>query len=191
MSDLNQQGTEIRMTTESEIIKGCQAHKASAQEKLYALYSRRMMAICLRYTNSRFEAEDIFHEAFLKVFRNINAWQGGSFEGWMRRIFVNTAINHYHQNKKYFDHVDSAHAENSLSASDNVISTLATQELLGLINGMPDGYKLIFNLHVVEGYSHTEIAELLSIAEGSSKSQLSKAKAHLKKLIENRLISAA
>ncbi|HEX6226214.1 MAG TPA: sigma-70 family RNA polymerase sigma factor [Chryseolinea sp.] len=177
--------------TEIEIIKGCLKQNASAQEKLYALYSRRMMAICIRYTKSRFEAEDIFHEAFVKVFKNIGSWQGGSFEGWMRRIFVNTAINHYHQNKKYFDHVDASYADYTPASNDNIISTLATQELLELVNQMPDGYKVIFNLHVVEGYSHPEIAELLNIAEGSSKSQLSKGKAYLKKLIENRLISAA
>lgn len=177
--------------TEIEIIQGCLKNKASAQEKLYALYSRRMMAVCLRYTRSRFEAEDIFHEAFVKVFANIHTWKGGSFEGWMRRIFVNTAINHYHQNKKYFDHVDSTYAETLMSTDDNVISTMSTQELLNLINDMPDGYKLIFNLYVVEGYTHTEIAEMLNIAEGTSKSQLSKAKEYLKKLVEDRLIHAA
>jgi RNA polymerase sigma factor (sigma-70 family) len=177
--------------TESEIIQGCLENKASAQEKLYALYSCRMMAICLRYTRSRFEAEDVFHEAFVKVFKNIHTWQGGSFEGWMRRIFVNTSINHYHQNRKFMDHVDPAYAENMLASSDNAIANLANQELLELIDRMPDGYRLVFNLHVVEGYNHGEIAEMLNIAEGSSKSQLSKAKAHLKKLIEERLISAA
>lgn len=177
--------------TENEIIQGCIDNKASAQEKLYSLYSRRMMAICLRYTRSRAEAEDIFHEAFVKVFKNIKTWQGGSFEGWMRRIFVNTAINHFHQNRKYFDHVDSSYAETMLSSAENVISQLSTKELLEVIDGLPEGYKLIFNLHVVEGYSHVEIAEMLNIAEGSSKSQLSKAKAHLKKLIEDRLTSAA
>lgn len=177
--------------TEAEIIEGCLKNNASAQEKLYALYSRRMMAICLRYTPSRFEAEDIFHEAFVKVFKNIHHWQGGSFEGWMRRIFVNTAINHFRQNRKYFDHVDSAFAEESLSSSDNVIAELSNQELLNTISRLPEGYKLVFNLYVVEGYNHSEIAGMLQIAEGSSKSQLSKAKACLKKLIANRLISAA
>lgn len=176
---------------EEEIIQGCIENKASAQEKLYTLYSRRMMAICLRYTRSRPEAEDIFHEAFIKVFKNIHTWQGGSFEGWMRRIFVNTAINHFHQNKKYFDHVDASYAESVLSTSENIISQLSNQELLEIIDRLPEGYKLIFNLHVVEGYNHSEIAEMLNIAEGSSKSQLSKAKAYLKKIIDDRLISAA
>jgi RNA polymerase sigma-70 factor (ECF subfamily) len=177
--------------TEEEIIRGCIENKGSAQEKLYSLYSRRMMAICLRYTRSRAEAEDIFHEAFIKVFKNIHTWQGGSFEGWMRRIFVNTAINHFHQNKKYFDHVDATYAESVLSTSENIISQLSNQELLEIIDRLPEGYKLIFNLHVVEGYNHNEIAAMLKIAEGSSKSQLSKAKAYLKKLIDDRLISAA
>ena len=107
----------------------------------------------------------------------------------MRRIFVNTAINHYHQNKKYFDHVDPAHAENMMTSNENVIAQLSNQELLELINKLPDGYKLIFNLHVVEGYNHGEIAAMLNIAEGSSKSQLFKAKTYLKKLIEDNLIS--
>jgi RNA polymerase sigma-70 factor (ECF subfamily) len=177
--------------TEKEIIQGCLENKASAQEKLYELYSRRMMAVCLRYTRSRVEAEDVFHEAFVKVFKNIHTWQGGSFEGWMRRIFVNTSINHYHQNSKFFDHVDSSYAESTLSTPDNAIAMLSNQELLELIDRLPDGYKLVFNLYVVEGYNHLEIAEMLGIAEGSSKSQLSKAKAYLKKLIESRLISAA
>lgn len=177
--------------TESEIIQGCLANKASAQEKLYALFSRKMMAVCLRYTKSRAEAEDVFHEAFIKVYKNIHTWQGGSFEGWMRRIFVNTAINHYHQTRKFFDHVDAAYAENMVASSDNIIATLSNQELMELINSLPEGYKIVFNLHVVEGYNHSEIAEMLGIAEGSSKSQLSKAKAHLKKLIEARIISAA
>jgi len=177
--------------TESEIIQGCVENKASAQEKLYALYSRRMMAVCLRYTQSRVEAEDVFHEAFIKIFNKIHTWHGGSFEGWMRRIFVNTAINHYHQTKKYFDHVDASYAETMVASSDNIIAALSNQELLELIGSMPDGYRIVFNMHVIEGYNHNEIADMLGIAEGSSKSQLSKAKAYLKKLIEVRLISAA
>ena len=177
--------------TEAEIIQGCLDNNASAQSKLYDLYSRKMMAVCLRYTRSRHEAEDIFHEAFVKVFKNISTWKGGSFEGWMRRIFVNTAINHYHQNKKYFDHVDSTHAESLLSTADSAIEEMSNQDLLEMVNGLPEGYKLIFNLYVVEGYNHNEIANMLQIAQGSSKSQLSKAKAHLRKLINERLISAA
>ena len=179
------------MKTEKEIIEGCLANKASAQEALYNLYSRRMMSVCLRYTKSRFEAEDIFHEAFVKVFKNISSWQGGSFEGWVRRIFVNTAINHYHKNKKFFDHLDTSHSERVESLNEDVISHLSNLELLEIVNKLPDGYKLIFNLYVIEGYNHKEIANMLKIAEGTSKSQLAKSKAYLKKLLEDNLISTA
>nr|WP_262921685.1 sigma-70 family RNA polymerase sigma factor [Pontibacter ruber] len=163
--------------------------KASFQEKLYQLYSRRMMAVCVRYTRSRFEAEDIFHEAFVKVFRNISAYNGGSFEGWVRRIFVNTAINHYHKNRKYQDQLDYSSVEESVPADDDIISTISGQELLALINQLPEGYRLIFNLYVVEGFNHREIAEMLNIAEGTSKSQLAKAKSHLKKMLQKLSIS--
>ncbi|MFD2247473.1 RNA polymerase sigma factor [Pontibacter ruber] len=177
------------MYSEEEIIAGCQMEKASFQEKLYQLYSRRMMAVCVRYTRSRFEAEDIFHEAFVKVFRNISAYNGGSFEGWVRRIFVNTAINHYHKNRKYQDQLDYSSVEESVPADDDIISTISGQELLALINQLPEGYRLIFNLYVVEGFNHREIAEMLNIAEGTSKSQLAKAKSHLKKMLQKLSIS--
>lgn len=178
------------LKTEKEIIEGCIKGKASAQEELYKLYSRRMMAVCLRYTKSRFEAEDIFHEAFVKVFKSLNSWQGGSFEGWVRRIFVNTAINQYYKNKKYLNHLDTSHAEAFLPSADNVISELSNNELLELINKLPEGYRIIFNLYVIEGYNHKEIADMLKIAEGTSKSQLSKAKVYLKNLLENNQIFA-
>jgi RNA polymerase sigma factor (sigma-70 family) len=175
--------------TEEEIIAGCRQEKASFQEKLYELYSRRMMAVCMRYTKSRFEAEDIFHEAFVKVFKNINAFNGGSFEGWMRRIFVNTAINHYHKNQRYQEQMDYSTVEEIIPTNDDIISNISGQELVALINQLPEGYNLVFNLYVVEGYNHREIAEMLNIAEGTSKSQLAKAKSHLKKTLQKLSIS--
>ncbi|MFD2515562.1 RNA polymerase sigma factor [Pontibacter locisalis] len=177
------------MSSEEEIIEGCKKGKASSQEKLYQTYSGRMMAVCTRYTRSRFEAEDVFHEAFVKVFQNINAYNGGSFEGWMRRIFVNTAINHYHKNRKYLDQLDYSAVEEKTPTDEDIISSLSGQELLEVINQLPDGYKLIFNLYVVEGYNHREIAEMLNIAEGTSKSQLAKAKSHLKRKLQKLSIS--
>ena len=141
------------------------------------------MAVCVRYTNSRFEAEDIFHEAFVKVFKSINMYSGGSFEGWVRRIFVNTAINHYHKNKKYQEQLDYSTIEESAPSGEDIVSQINSQELLLLINQLPEGYRVIFNLYVIEGYNHREIAEMLNIAEGTSKSQLAKAKSHLKKTL--------
>jgi RNA polymerase sigma-70 factor (ECF subfamily) len=169
--------------SEQEIIEGCKKGKASFQEKLYQLYSRRMMAVCIRYTKSRFEAEDIFHEAFVKVFKNLNNYNGGSFEGWMRRIFVNTAINYYHKNRKYQEQLDYSTIEESSPSEEDIVSNLSGKELLLLIDQLPEGYKLVFNLYEVEGYTHREVGEMLGIAEGTSKSQLAKAKMHLKKIL--------
>nr|WP_262914628.1 RNA polymerase sigma factor [Pontibacter vulgaris] len=174
---------------EEEIIAGCRQGKASFQEKLYQLYSRRMMAVCVRYTQSRFEAEDIFHEAFVKVFKNIDTYSGGSFEGWVRRIFVNTAINHYHKNRRLQEQLDYSTIEEVTPTDEDIISTISGQELMELVNQLPEGYRLVFNLYVVEGYNHREIGEMLSIAEGTSKSQLAKAKAQLKKLLQKYSIS--
>jgi len=175
--------------TEAEILAGCRQGKAAFQEKLYELYSRRMMAVCVRYTRSRFEAEDIFHEAFVKVFKHLDTYSNGSFEGWMRRIFVNTAINHYHKNRKLQDQLDYSTVEEITPSEDDIISTISGQELLELVNQLPEGYKVVFNLYVVEGFNHREIGEMLNIAEGTSKSQLAKAKIHLKKLLQKYSIS--
>ncbi|MDJ1498714.1 sigma-70 family RNA polymerase sigma factor [Cytophagaceae bacterium DM2B3-1] len=177
------------MHSEQEIIAGCQQQKPAFQEKLYQLYSRKMMAVCMRYTRSRFEAEDIFHEAFVRVFANIHTYNGGSFEGWLRRIFVNTAINNYHKNRKYQDHLDYSLVEESSPAEDDIVSQISSQELLALINQLPEGYRLVFNLYVVEGFTHREIADMLQIAEGTSKSQLAKAKNYLKDLLHKYSIS--
>lgn len=179
------------MLSEEEIIAGCRQGKASAQEKLYQLYSRRMMVVCVRYTSSRFEAEDIFQEAFVKVFRHIDAYNGGSFEGWVRRIFVNTAINHYHKNRKYEEQLDYGSVEETTASTEDIISQISGQELQAIINQLPEGYKLVFNLYVVEGFNHREIAEALNIAEGTSKSQLAKAKGQLKKILLKQSLSEA
>ncbi|EMR00722.1 Sigma-24 [Cesiribacter andamanensis AMV16] len=179
-----------RALSEEELIAACRQGKASAQEKLYQLYSRRMMAVCVRYASSRFEAEDIFQEAFVKVFKNINSYSGeGSFEGWVRRIFVNTAITQYNRNRKFQKQVDYKAVEEQTPSTEDVISELSGKELLALIDQLPEGYKLVFNLSVIEGYTHPEIGEMLQITEGTSKSQLFKAKGYLKKLVLNHSIS--
>lgn len=171
------------MYSEQEIVAGCKQGKALFQEKLYQLYSRRMMAVCIRYTKSRFEAEDIFQEAFVKVFKHIHSYSGGSFEGWMRRIFVNTAINQYHKSRKYQEQLDYSTIEESSPSEEDIVSDISGKELLLLIDQLPEGYKLVFNLYEVEGYTHREISEMLGIAEGTSKSQLAKAKSYLKKIL--------
>jgi RNA polymerase sigma-70 factor (ECF subfamily) len=175
--------------SEEEIVEGCKKGKASFQEKLYQLYSRRMMAVCMRYTKSRFEAEDIFQEAFVKVFKNMEAYNGGSFEGWVRRIFVNTAINHYHKNRRYTEQADYRDIEESHPGEEDILSKINSSQLMVLINTLPEGYRMVFNLYVVEGFTHREIGEMLNISEGTSKSQLSKAKSQLRSILEKFSIS--
>lgn len=146
------------------------------------------MAVCTRYAYTSFEAEDIFQEAFVKVFKNLGSYQGkGSFEGWVRYIFINTAINHYNKNKKHYYQADAEDQQEVSSQEADAMSRLTHQEMLDLVQKLPDGYRMVFNLYVIEGYNHREIAEMLGINEGTSKSQLSKAKALLKKSILNLL----
>jgi RNA polymerase sigma-70 factor (ECF subfamily) len=168
---------------EEAIIEGCKRKEPKFQELLYQKYSARMMAVCTRYAKTRFEAEDVFHEAFVKVFQNIETYQQGSFEGWMTRIFVNTSINNFRRNQKHYNHEQHSEENDSGSADEVILSGISAKELMAVIAELPEGYRLVFNMYVVEGYTHKEIGEMLNIAEGTSKSQLAKAKAYLKKIL--------
>jgi RNA polymerase sigma factor (sigma-70 family) len=166
---------------EEAIIEGCKRGEPKFQELLYQKYSARMMAVCSRYAKTRFEAEDVFHEAFVKVFQHISTYQNGSFEGWMKRIFVNSSINNFRKNQKHYGHEQHSEELPDGDGDDPILSGISAQELMQVINELPEGYRLVFNMYVVEGYTHKEIGDLLGIAEGTSKSQLAKAKAVLKK----------
>jgi RNA polymerase sigma-70 factor (ECF subfamily) len=170
--------------TETEIIEGCKAGKPACQEALYRLYGKRMKGICLRYAKTDFEADDIFQDAFVAVFKNIHTFRDGAFSGWIRRIFVNAAINNFRKNQKHYNHQNSQDLEVSDDGQPNGLDELNAQELFALINELPEGYKLVFNLNVVEGYNHAEIGEMLGIAEATSRSQLARAKNMLKKKLE-------
>lgn len=172
------------MLTEQEIIEGCKQAKPACQEALYRLYGPRMKGICLRYAKTDFEAEDIFQEAFVNVFTNLHTFRDGTFSSWIRRIFVNAAINNYRRNKKHYDHQDSEGLEMNDTSQLSGMDELSTQELVTLINELPEGYRMVFNLHIVEGYNHKEIGEMLQIAEATSRSQLARAKGLLKKKLE-------
>ncbi|MCU0445913.1 MAG: sigma-70 family RNA polymerase sigma factor [Microscillaceae bacterium] len=171
---------------EQTIIQGCRAGKAKYQEMLYELYYGKMMSVCLRYARDREEARDILQEGYIKVFNGIANFKGdGSLEGWIRRIMVNTAINHYHKNKKYNLHSSIEEdfndpPENALY-DDKVIQEMNYEDLLKLIRTLPPAYQTVFNLYVLEGYNHKEIGELLNINEGTSKSNLAKARMKLQK----------
>lgn len=142
-----------------------------------------MYAVCLRYAGNAEEAEDILQEGFIKVFKKLDSYRGdGSFEGWVRRIFVNTAIEHFRR-KKYLQPVTEKE-ENTIEGSYlSVLDNLAERDILDLIQQLSPGYRTVFNMYVVEGYTHKEIGDIMGISEGTSKSQLSRAKIILQDLV--------
>ncbi|MFM1930870.1 MAG: hypothetical protein RL226_173 [Bacteroidota bacterium] len=170
------------MTDLRELIEGCKRQNAKHQYEMYQMFSRSLFAVSIRYTNCRQDAEDVLQEAFVKIFQNIHTYsQDRSFEGWIRRIVINTAITHYRKNLKhaYQDDVDSMW---SLKNDDEPFSTdFTSEELMNAIGTLPAGYKMVFNMYVVEGYKHQEIAEILGIDINTSKSQLSRAKKFLQR----------
>lgn len=175
------------MTNETDLIKGCIAGDRRMQEVLYQRFSPKMYAVCLRYANKAEDAQDILQDGFVKVFKNLHMYRGeGSFEGWIRRIFVNTAIEHYRRQVNLYP-VTEGH-ENVLEAKEvSVLDSLNVKDLMSIIQELSPGYKTVFNLYVIEGYSHKEIAEMIGISEGTSKSQLARAKGILQNIIRTRL----
>lgn len=167
----------------SKLLKGSLQNDRECQYKLYSLLSSKMYAVCLRYVKDREMAEDLLQEGFIKVFSNLEKYRGdGSFEGWVRKIFVNTAIEHYRKSTRMYPIVNLDHAVND----DNVIAfvdDLEVEDLMKMIHKLSPGYRTVFNLYVIEGYSHKEIAEMLNITEGTSKSQLARARYLLQDMI--------
>lgn len=168
-----------------EIIEGCLGKNASAQKKLYDYLSPRMMGVCMRYSNSVEEAEDILQDGFIKLFDKIETFGGiGSFEGWARRLFVNTALDALRKKKKYQFDQSIDDVSYMLNSNDYIEEGLAANDLLKILQTIPVGYRTVFNLYAIEGYSHKEIAEQLSITVSTSKSQYSRAKSLLRDIIE-------
>ncbi|MBN1767456.1 MAG: RNA polymerase sigma factor [Prolixibacteraceae bacterium] len=159
-----------------KIIADCKAGKKKAQASLYRYYAPKLFGVSLRYSHDRTEAEDILHEAFVRIFEKIGQYKGtGSFEGWMHRIVVNFALeNHRKKNRLYVVEDISTYDNNENSTINH--ETLNEQHLLQLIQQLPPRYKMVFNLYAIDGYSHKEIAEMLNISEGASKSNLSRAR---------------
>lgn len=188
-------GSNMLSAEDLQLIEGCKTGKRRFQNLLYQKYSRRMFAVCLRYSNDATEAEDILQDAFIKVFRNISTYSGsGSFEGWMKRIMINTSLSQYQKNKKKGISVDLEVVEPFLS-DDNpnedqtpLASSVSSDQLIGLIQKLPEGYKHVFSMYALDGFSHQEIADSLNISVNTSKSQLSKARKYLQKEIEKLIV---
>ncbi|HBH48936.1 MAG TPA: hypothetical protein DDX98_09860 [Bacteroidales bacterium] len=170
-----------------KVISDCKKNKRKAQVLLYNQYAPMLLSVCLRYVADKSEAEDVLQESFLKILNNIKEYTGkGHFEGWMKKIVVNTAITHFHREKKHYYHeeIDKVveNDENLFLSPDKQFDTAELQQLL---KKMPEGYRVIFNLYAIEGYKHREIAEYLKIDESTSKTQYLRAKKWLRKEMTN------
>lgn len=167
----------------NELLEGCKAGNRKMQEALYRQTAPKMLVVCMRYAKDTMEAEDVLQMGYVKVFQKINEYRGdGAFEGWIRKVMVNTAIESYRKNLRSMNVVPIEDAYDQPSTGFD-FSRLGMQDLLKVIQKLADGYRVVFNMYIIEGYSHKEIAETLGISKGASKSQLSRARAILKEEI--------
>ncbi len=172
----------------NEIIIDCQHNKRRAQQQLYELYAGKMFGVCMRYCKNSAEAEDCLQESFIKVFSKIDSFGfKGSFEGWVRRIVVNTVIENFRKKQPEYlvDEFPIAVAEEE--DEDVYVPVVNRDELMKIIQELPQKYRLVFNMYVIEGYSHKEIAEEMHISIGTSKSNLSRARQWIKQRIEEKV----
>ena len=169
--------------SDTDLVAGCVRGDRATQRELYNRFAGKMYGVCLRYAANAEEAEDILQEGFIKVFRKIASFRSeGSFEGWVRRIFVNTAIEHYRK-KTYLQPITESEETTLEAKYPSVLDNLAAKDIIQLVQQLSPGYRTVFNMYVIEGYSHKQIAEELGISEGTSKSQLSRAKQILQDLV--------
>ncbi len=170
-----------KSSSEHELIQACKKNNAKAQHMLYTKYAAMMLGLCNRYLNSRQDAEDVMMNGFMRIFNKISSFKGeGSFEGWMKRIMINEALGFIRKNKTMYLEVEIEKAD-KMPDLEVVGQALNTEDLLKMIKEMPAGYRTIFNLYALEGYSHKEIGDMLGISESTSKSQLSRARFYLQK----------
>jgi RNA polymerase sigma factor (sigma-70 family) len=177
------------MISDEQIIEGCLAGKRKAYSMLYKKYASVMLGICMRYCKSRDDAEDVLQEGFIKVFSGMGKYRHeGSFEGWIKRIMIHSAIDHYQQSLRRIylataDNPDDVQPAGDLPGHDPdppQLADIPKETLMGLIQGLPDGYRMVFNMYAIEGLSHRQIAESLGISENTSKTQLMKARRNLR-----------
>lgn len=171
--------------TDEQLIQACIQQHAASQKEVFIRYSSKMLGVCNRYARNTADAQDILQEAFIKVFNKMHQFKfEGSFEGWVRRIVVNTALKKYTLNRyKHEVNGYELKEQDETTIEPSAYSHLSQKEIIALINKLPEGYKLVFNLHVIEGYPHEEIATMLGIQPSTSRSQLVKARNMLQKQI--------
>ncbi|MDR2119310.1 MAG: sigma-70 family RNA polymerase sigma factor [Tannerella sp.] len=171
---------------ETQLIAGCLNGDRKAQRTLYDTYSRKMLGICMRYVNDREVARDLLQDGFVKVFNSLASFAGtGSLEAWMRTIFVNEALGYLRRTNVLHRYEDISTADGVQDDSESAISKMAVKELMDIIGKLPVGFRTVFNMYTVEGYSHREIAEALDITESTSRSQYVRARRWLQEQIKN------
>jgi RNA polymerase sigma factor (sigma-70 family) len=179
-----------QLMSEDQIIAGSLSGNRDCQRKLYEAYKVPMFRICLRYANDKMEAEDMLQDGFIRIFSDLQQFSGaGAFGGWIRRVMINACLMHIRKNKKFQDDVSLEVVADTQQTEEDIYSRLGAEMLTRLIRELPTGYRVVFNLFVVEGYTHQEIAEQLNINVNTSKSQLSKAKASLRRKLEFIIVS--
>ncbi len=172
-------------STDLELIEGCKKGDPRAQKALYERYRMMLFGVCLRYASCREEAEDFLQDGFVKIYQNLYQYQPiGSLGGWMRKVVVNVILQHLRRRRHLFTDVEIEDLADQYEAEDQIFSSFRARALMRMVQQLPDGYRTVFNLYVIEGFSHKEIAEQLGISEATSKSQLSRAKSTLRKMIE-------
>ena len=174
------------ISDEKQLIAGCKAGKPRAQKELFELYASAMMSVCVRYVTDRETAQDVLQDGFIKLYTKIDTYSGsGSFGGWVRRIFVTTSLEYLRQNDALKQSASIEEYSDSIITNDEtVLDKLSADDLMDCIANLPDGYRTVFNLYAIEGYSHTEIAEMLEINESTSRSQLMRARKMLQKNVQ-------
>lgn len=171
--------------TDEELVTGCIAKNQAAQRLLFDRFSRKMMGVCLRYANRSEEAEDMLQNGFIKIFNKIDTFRReGALEGWIRRIIVNECLSYLRATKMLKLNKSIDDVEFALPHGNPITEKINTQDLLKIIHKLPVGFRTVFNMYAIEGYSHKEIAEQLEISEGTSKSQYSRAKQHLQNMLK-------
>ncbi len=170
--------TDRKEMTDEQLVQQCKLRDASAQRQLYDKFAKKMFGVCLRYADQREEAEDLLQESFVKVFEKVSSFKGeGSLEGWIRRIVVNTSLDHIRKQKIVWSgqEIEEVHHP----SNEETLGRMEAKDLLKLIQELPKGFRTVFNLYAIEGYQHSEIAAMLKISENTSKSQYSRARAQL------------
>lgn len=177
--------------SDEELIEGCRENNRKCQEMLYRRYARSMYNLCLIYENDRDIAKDILQEGFIKIFRNISGFdRKNSLPGWIKKIITNTAIDYYRKNHHQNVFIQVESIDKVCSDEDSLVSVLSTEDIISQVDKLPLGARKIFQLHAIEGYSHREIARLLHISVGTSKSQINRAKHLLQHWIANNNVNS-